>query len=507
MLTLPKGIIQVLRQFETALSERVWEWAKVLVIGAILAPGERTVAAILRVMGCSDEKQFQNYHRVLNRANWSSREVSRILLGLLVRLFFPGSGPLIMGIDETIERRRGRQIAARGVYRDPVRSSKEFFVKTHGLRWISLMLLTPIPWAQRVWALPFLTVLAPSERYHEQRKMRHKTITDWAWQMILQVSRWMPARRLVVVADGTYAVLDFLLKVSRLPLVSAITRLRLDACLYDPAPAREAGKRGRNALKGKPQPKLAQRLLDPKTVWQKQTLSWYGGTKREMEIATGTALWYQSPVPPVAIRWVLIRDPEGKYEPMALLCTDQNAEAVQIVEWFVLRWTVEVTFHEVRAHLGVETRAPMVGCGDCAHHSRIVGTLFACDCFCTSVVGSAIVSHSSGYLVYQSLADLFGYARFGSSASLARHLFFGVVQRRRHRSNSTSSFRSPRGDARFCCLVRTNGLENLDKVYRSSSIVLCEGTRHDTTAAERQGSGRSTTSKTGSRRARTALHF
>ena len=356
MLTLPKGIIQVLRHFEAVFSERVWEWAKVLLIGAILAPGERTVAAILRVMGCSNEKQFQNYHRVLNRANWSSREVSRILLGLLVRLFFPGSGPLIMGIDETIERRRGRQIAARGVYRDPVRSSKEFFVKTNGLRWISLMLLTPIPWAQRVWALPFLTVLAPSERYHEQRKMRHKTITDWAWQMILQVSRWMPARPLVVVADGTYAVLDFLLKVSHLPLVSAITRLRLDACLYDPAPAREAGKRGRKALKGKPQPKLAQRLVDPKTVWQKQTLSWYGGTKREMEIATGTALWYQSPVPPVAIRWVLIRDPEGKYEPMALLCTDQNAEAVQIVEWFVLRWTVEVTFHEVRAHLGVETQ-------------------------------------------------------------------------------------------------------------------------------------------------------
>src|SRR5881275_3051565 len=356
MLTLPKGIIHVVRHFEAVLSERVWEWAKVLVIGAILAPGERTVAAILRVMGCANEKQFQNYHRVLNRATWSSRELSRLLLGLLVRLFVPGNEPLILGIDETIERRRGRQIAARGVYRDPVRSSKEFFVKTHGLRWISLMRLPPIPWAQRVSALPFLSVLAPSDRYHEQRKRLHKTITDWAWQMILQVARWMPGRGLVVVGDGTYAVLEFLLKVSRLPCVSAITRLRLDACLYDPPPARQAGKRGRNALKGKAQPKLAARLTDPTTQWQKHTLSWYGGTTREMEIATGTALWYQSPVPPVAIRWVLIRDPQGKYEPLALLCTDQNTEAVQIVQWFVLRWTVEVTFHEVRAHLGVETQ-------------------------------------------------------------------------------------------------------------------------------------------------------
>src|SRR5438132_3881912 len=151
MLTLPKRIIQVLRQFETVFSERVWEWAKVLLRGAILAPGERTVAAILRLMGCTTEKQFQNYHRVLNRATWSSRELSRLLLGLLVRLFVPGNDPLILGIDETIERRRGRQIAARGVYRDPVRSSKEFFVKTTGLRWISLMRLPPIPWAQRVW--------------------------------------------------------------------------------------------------------------------------------------------------------------------------------------------------------------------------------------------------------------------------------------------------------------------------------------------------------------------
>ncbi len=356
MQTLPKRIIHVLRHFEGVFSERVWEWAKVLLIGAILAPGERTVAAILRVMGYSDEKQFQNYHRVLNRAKWSSRELSRRLLVVLVHLFFAGNEPLIMGIDETIERRRGRTIAARGVYRDPVRSSKEFFVKTNGLRWISLMLLTPIPWAQRVWALPFLTVLAPSERYHEQRKIRHKTITDWAWQMILQVSGWMPERSLVVVADGTYAVLDFLLKVSRLPSVSVITRLRLDACLYDPAPVREAGKRGRQALKGKAQPKLASRLKDPTTQWNTHTVSWYGGTTREVEIATGTALWYQSPVPPVPIRWVLIRDPEGIYEPMALLCTDQQAQAVQIVAWFVLRWTVEVTFHEVRDHLGMETQ-------------------------------------------------------------------------------------------------------------------------------------------------------
>jgi len=353
---LPKKIIQVLRCFEGVFSERVWEWARVLLIGAILAPGERTVAAILRVMGLQNEKHFQNYHRVLNRAQWSSRAISRLLLLLLVQLFVPATAPVVVGIDETIERRRGSHIAARGIYRDPVRSSKEFFVKTSGLRWISMMLLTPIPWAGRVWALPFLTVLAPSQRYHDQHKKKHKTITDWARQMIGQLHRWLPGRALVVVADGSYAVLEFLAHMVRLPHVTIVTRMRLDAALYDPPPARKVGKKGRPALKGQRQPTLAKRLADPETVWQTSTVSWYGGITRPVEMATGTALWYHAGVPPVPIRWVLVRDPQGKFASQAVLCTDQNADPVQILQWFVMRWPVEVTFHEVRTHLGVETQ-------------------------------------------------------------------------------------------------------------------------------------------------------
>lgn len=353
---LPTKIIQVLCSFEGVFSKRVWEWAKVLLVGAILAPGERTVTAMLRVMGLQHERKFQNYHRVLNRAQWSSRAVSRILLVLLVDLFVPATAPVVVGIDETIERRRGSKIAARGIYRDAVRSSQEFFVKTSGLRWISLMLLTPIPWASRIWALPFLTVLAPSQRYHEQHGKRHKTITDWARQMIWQVHRWLPERALVIVTDGGYAVVEFLANVVRLPHVTLVTRMRLDAALYDPAPAREAGKKGRPAVKGKRQPPLTQRLTDLQTVWQKCTVCWYGGVSKQVELATGTAVWYHAGVAPVPIRWVLIRDPQGKFPSQAVLCTDQNAEPVQILEWFVMRWPVEVTFHEVRTHLGVETQ-------------------------------------------------------------------------------------------------------------------------------------------------------
>jgi DDE superfamily endonuclease len=357
MRDLPQAIILVLRHFELAFSEPIWEWAKILLVGAILAPGIRTVAATLRVMGLSHERQFQNYHRVLNRAKWSSRSLSRILLHLLVRAFVPPDEPILLGLDDHIERRRGAKIAAKGIYRDAVRSSKSFFVKTSGLRWVCLMLLTPIPWAQRVWALPFLTVLAPSERYHQERGMPHKQLTDHARQMITQVCRWLPERMLVVAADSSYAAIELLSACASLPRpVTIVTRLRLDAALYDPAPPREKGKKGAPRKKGTRQPNLAERLCDPQTAWETATVRWYGGTMRQVELASGTAVWYHSGMPAVPIRWVLIRDSLGKFEPQALLSTNQSVSAQQIVEWFVLRWQVEVTFEEARAHLGIETQ-------------------------------------------------------------------------------------------------------------------------------------------------------
>src|SRR5438128_8216804 len=165
MCDLPEQIIRVLRPFEPVFSGRVWPWATALVVGALLAPGPRTVAAALRVLGLQADRPFGNYHRVLNRARWSSRALSPLLLRLLVRAFVAAGAAVLVGLADTIERRRGAKIAAKGIYRDPVRSSKGPCVKTSGLRWVSLPLLTRVPWAQRGWALPFLTVLAPSERY------------------------------------------------------------------------------------------------------------------------------------------------------------------------------------------------------------------------------------------------------------------------------------------------------------------------------------------------------
>ena len=359
MSTLPAGFAKLILPFACLFSKRVFESAQLLLAGAILAPGKRTVTSVLRIMGLSQERHFQTYHRVLNRAAWSSLAASRILLQLLVRAFAP-EGPLIFGLDDTIERRWGARIAARGIYRDPVRSSRSHFVKVSGLRWLCMMLLVPIPWALRIWALPFLTALCPFRRCHESQGKQHKKLTDWARQMIKQVCRWLPGRQVVIVADSAFAALDFLGAARQHATV--ITRLRLDAALYAPAPERLPGQRGRTRLKGERLAALSQVLADPATPWTTLSISyWYGEHDRPVEVATSTAVWYHSGMPTIPLRWVLIRDPLGQFEAQALLCTDSQATPAFILDCFVQRWQLEVTFEEVRAHLGVETQRQWSG--------------------------------------------------------------------------------------------------------------------------------------------------
>lgn len=263
-----------------------------------------------------------------------------------------------MGLDDPIERRKGKRIKAKGIYRDPVRSSHGHVVKASGLRWLSLMLLGEIPWAQRVWALPFLTALAPSERYDWERGHRHKTLTDWGRQMMRQVRRWLPQRDIVVVADSSFAALHLLWAVSQMPHpVHIVTRFRLDAALSEPAAARQKGQMGRPRHKGKRLPTLSAILANPKTMWQQVRVEgWYGGIEREVELVSDPAVWYHTGLPAVPIRWLLVRDPQAKFESQAFLCPNLSATPEQTLLWFRQRWQLEVTFEEVRSHLGVETQ-------------------------------------------------------------------------------------------------------------------------------------------------------
>ncbi len=358
MITLPSEIIALLEVFAPVFSERVWDWVQVLVLGAILAPGKRTVTAILRVMGLNAEEQFQNYHRVLNRAKWSGLGVSKILFGLLVTAFVVAGVPVVLGADGTLERRRGKKIKAKGVFRDAVQSSQKYTVPSFGLRWVSMMALLPVPWSSRPWALPFLAVLAPSEQTNQANHRRHKTSIDWIRQMLRVVRRWWPTRALVLVVDGGLAVIKLgLLGQHFTHPVVFVSRLRLDARLFDPPlRKRPAGKRGPRPQKGARQPSLAERLHAAETVWVKQEVAWYRGAPRRLELSTGVAYWHTPGQAPLPLRWVLVRDPLGRLEPQAFFATDLDVTPAQILAWVMQRWGVEVTFEEVRAHLGVETQ-------------------------------------------------------------------------------------------------------------------------------------------------------
>lgn len=367
--TLPAEVSAVLAAFAFLFSRPVWKHAQALLCGALLAPRASTVTAALRALGLNAEERFTNYHRVLNRACWSAREAAGTLLGLLVKAFVPTGEPLVFGLDETIERRWGRKLAARAIYRDAARSSHKCFQKTSGLRWISVHLLAFVPWAERVWALPFLTALCPSQRNGPFREhgRRHKPLHERARCLIGQVCRWLPERPLIFVTDGGYAALELLawcvqvskqrLQHNRAAALSFITRLRLDAALY--APAREcgvSGRKGRPRLKGKRLANLEKRLSNQRTKWRKATLPWYGaaGTQRAIEYATGKAVWYHSGMAPVPIRWVLVRDLQGRFEPQAILCTNLRLPAEEILRAFVRRWQMEVTFQETHEHLGLD---------------------------------------------------------------------------------------------------------------------------------------------------------
>ena len=317
MMPLPEAIIAVLAPFAVLFTQPVWRHVQVLWVGALLCRGPRTVTAVLRVMGLGGERRFVKYHRVLSRARWSGLQGAKILLGLLVAIL-PPAWPLVIGVDETIERRKGRRIAAKGRYRDAVRSTQGTVVKCYGLKWISLMLLVPVPWSSRVWALPFLTVLAPSAWANTAAGRRHKTTIDWTLQVVRVVSRWLGPRRWTLVGDGAYACVRLARACAAAAVpVTLISRLRLDAQLYE-CPRRNAPRRrGPKPLKGQRCTALGRRLAEVYRRGKDVEVLWYGGTTRQVRILSDCCLWYTPGEPPVAIRWVLVVDPTDRYALLA----------------------------------------------------------------------------------------------------------------------------------------------------------------------------------------------
>jgi hypothetical protein len=350
----------VLTPFAVAFSAPTFRHVLVLVSGTILASGRRTVAAGLRAVGLGEERRFTTYHRVLNRGVWSAPVLSRLLLGLLVRTFLASDAPLELVVDETLERRRGRKVAWRGRFHDATRSQSGHVVTSDGIRWVCVMLLVSVPWSRRRWALPFLAIPTFTPATSAQLGKRHRTAPERTEGLVRLIRRWQPHRTIQVVGDSSFAVLR-LAHVCGAARVRLISRLVLNAQLYDPPPVRPASTPGVKPKKGPRQPKLCDRLdlttdAADHTTWQRQTVAWYGQQQRSLDVATGTALWHTDGCDPLPIRWVLVRDPQGRLSPYALFCTEPAVDALTILAAYLQRWNVEVTFEEARAHLGLETQ-------------------------------------------------------------------------------------------------------------------------------------------------------
>lgn len=256
-------------------------------------------------------------------------------------------------LDDHVERRSGEKIKNKGCYRDAVRSSRGFIVRCFRLKWVVMMVVVTLPWSRRTFALPFLTVLAPSQKANLARGKKHKTSIDWACQMCCQLRRWLPEKVIRLVVDGGFASAALAWTALKLN-ISLISRLRLDARIFDfpgvnSGPGRPA-KRGRRLLA----PKTLGRCAD--TLWQETEAQWYRGRKKKIQYVTTTCLWSPVGGEAIPIRLVVVKDPAGRFESAALMSTDVTLSALVIIEEFVKRWAIEVTFREVREHLGVETQ-------------------------------------------------------------------------------------------------------------------------------------------------------
>ena len=313
---------------------------------------------------------------------------------LLIVAIIPQNWPIVLAADDTLERRGGRRIKARGCYRDPIRSSRKHVVKGFGLKWVALKILVPVPWSQRVRALPFLTTLCWPEG--TARRATHKTSVDLARQLVLQVRRWLPERRLILVLDGGFAALE-LVRACQRHRVTMICRLRLDAALYHPPGPQPTGKRGPKPKKGPRQRRLAEWANRKDTPWQEVEVDWYGGRRKVMRVFSRTGLWQRRGQGPVAIRYILARDPEGEQSNAADFGTDERFLPEEILKYVVQRWSVEVTFEGARAQLGLETQRQ----GSDLAIARTTPVLLGLFSIVTSL---AVQWHRSGLLVAERTA-------------------------------------------------------------------------------------------------------
>jgi len=356
-------MLEVFASCAAGLREPTLENLAVLLRGAVLASGPRTVTACLEAAWPSVRKHWSAYENVARRARLPMLVMARGLF-LLVLAFLPGNAVVELVVDETLVRRYGPWVVGVGMHRDAVRSSQRRVEVSPGHKWVTLGVVVRLSFLRCPVAFPLLSVAYSTRKQARRNRAKrlyreHRTVSELALLMVRVVVRWAPGRQFRLIGDGTYGTHELanaLCPASRYPglrRVSLVSRFPMDGATYA-APSRRSG-RGRPPVKGAKLPTPREVAADPATAWRRVRVAWYGGTHREVLLCSGTGLWYRPGSGATWVRWVVVRQLEGKRGDEAFFTTDLAMTPEAIVESFVGRWSLETAFEETRAHLGLET--------------------------------------------------------------------------------------------------------------------------------------------------------
>ncbi len=379
---LPSSVEPTFLKLSSAFTPRTAFRMAVLMVGMILSRGRHTITAALRIVGTLAPGHFSTYHRAFSRAAWSPWVLSHALTRQVLELF-PRGQAIPVAVDETTAGHKGAKVYGKGCHRDAVRSTHTHTAYKWGHKWVVLSIVVKFPWARCPWSLPVMAVLYRPEKLDRAEHRRHKTPSELARQMFAALIHWVPERNLVLLGDGGYDTLELAHFCShhRRHLVS---RLRADAALYAPPPQRTKKDKGRPRVKGRRIASPGEVAKRRNAVWKRATVDWYGGGTRRVRLLTGTGLWYNHGRA-VMIRWVYVVDRQGTHRDDCIFSTDISLSPECIVSLFTRRWSIEVAFEELRAHLGFETTRQ--------HVARSVLRMAPCLLGLFTVISLAFVSH------------------------------------------------------------------------------------------------------------------
>jgi hypothetical protein len=353
MLCLPKAAEPLVSTFSVAFTRPTFQRVQLLILGAILAAHRRTITHLLRSLGPAARGHWSDFHRVLSRAVWSLWPLGKVLAAMILELV-PADQPVIIPVDDTTPQHKGKCVYGKGRHHDACRSTHSHIVWVWGHKWVTLAINVKFPFASRPWALPVLSALYRPEELNRQEGRRHKTPIRLAMQLVAALIHWFPDRKFILVGDGGYASHELARFCRRHRRhVALVSRFYPQANLYAPPSQQRSGHGGRPRLRGR-------KLAAPSVVVQRSrrkrfTVSWYGGKTRRVELVSGMGHWYKGGAGLVPVRWVFVHDLSGTHRDEYFYSTDPAMAADRIVSLYTGRWNIEVTFEEVREHLGLAT--------------------------------------------------------------------------------------------------------------------------------------------------------